>query len=184
MATPARLPAWPVQDCLIVLPPSLSQSDTMQGPFVIRAAVLIAWRGGPPEYLCLENRCCGLGRFRHSGQSAAGAAGCKFKSGPRFLSYRLARYIACRDKSNMRYCGNESGFLHAGRDPSMAQAFGGYSQAHRRQIDDLCDKRIGQCKAAQRCWRVPTSNWRLARYLHRRRKIDHRHCGRQPQGDL
>jgi hypothetical protein len=44
---------------------------------------------------------------------------------------------------------NESGFLYADRDPSMAQAFGRYSQAHRCQIDGLCDQRIGRCKTAQ-----------------------------------
>ena len=69
-------------------------------------------------------------------------------------------------------------------DPSMAQAFGRYPQAHRRQIDDLCDQRIGRCEAAQGRRRMPASNWRLAGYFHRGRQIYHRHCRRQPQRGL
>ena len=84
----------------------------------------------------------------------------------------------------MRYYVNESGFLYAGRDPSVAQAFARHPQAHRRQINSLCNQRIGRCEAAQGCRRVPASNWRLARYLHRRRAIDHCHRRRQPQRDL
>jgi len=81
----------------------------------------------------------------------------------RVLSNRFSRYIACCDRKIERYYGNESGFVHASGDPSTAQTFGRYSQAHRSQIDDFRPNGSGdvrRLKGSGGC-RLRIGDWRV-----------------------
>ena len=80
---------------------------------------------------------CMLGASRGAGtgaavtQSALATTARRAAASSPPLVNRFSRYIACRDRESVRQCANESGFVHASRDPSMAQS----SADIRKRID-------------------------------------------------